>query len=115
MDRIKNHQFITLLMVFLALGLFSSCKKCYECSRNHFCTVCVDNTSGLTTTTCSRSFTSDSEYRSARPFTTSTRTCQERGDGTEDKRICNRGLIGKTVLEADKFDLQEQGYFCTLR
>ena len=95
----------------LALLTTSSCKRCYECSLDQFCATCQDD-NGLSVVICSRNFASMQEYEYE---LNNYSNCSRRSDGQETKEICAKGWFGKTLLVADKEDLEWQGYTCTVK
>ena len=97
------------------LLLCASCKKCYECSIQHYCATCIDNSTKDVSTFCSRNYSSVDQYKSDLLFERNFSNCTERADANDVKEICNKGFVGKSILEGDKQSLEFDGYTCTLK
>lgn len=101
------------LLYLLCIVGFSSCKKCYECSLDAWCATC---TQGQTTRSfCSTDFFTVTDYKAELAIARQNSFCTETFIGADKKEICNKGIIGKTLLEADKESLEFEGYTCTLK
>ena len=101
---------------FVLLGIIimgsSACKRCYECSRELYCATCNYDTLGNTITICSNAYSSTDEWE-ADLYQYS--GCVRRSNGNEVKEICAKGWFGRTLLIADKEDLEFKGYTCTVK
>jgi hypothetical protein len=106
----------SILFLFLALLSISSCKKCYECENKNFCSTCLNNSTGQTTVICSESFSSLDSYQSEVSFARFDGPCTERAANPENKEICgSRSITGSALLEADKTQLEFEGFDCSLK
>lgn len=103
-----------LIVLFFGIVLLgsSACKRCYECTREQFCATCNNSSLGGTITICSDAYSSVDEWEAELNQYSG---CVRRSNGNESKEICAKGWFGRTLLIADKEDLEFKGYICTVK
>jgi hypothetical protein len=108
--------YLLILISTVSLIFFQSCKKCYQCTKPVVCSDCNRDSTAQNATICSEFYSSDFDYQSAvQNYVNQGFECLERAGGAERKEICERGLLGKALLLAEKTDLEFRGYTCSLK